>query len=45
MTTRVDPASTKRFPYPLVSALGVGQLVAWGSFYYVFVSLTRSDDR
>ena len=24
----------------LVSALGVGQLVAWGSFYYVFVSLT-----
>ena len=29
-----------RFPYPLVSALGVGQIVAWGSFYYVFVSLT-----
>lgn len=28
-----------RFPYPLVSALGVGQIVAWGSFYYVFVSL------
>jgi MFS family permease len=23
-----------------VSALGVGQLVAWGSFYYVFVTLT-----
>ncbi|HWM20586.1 MAG TPA: MFS transporter [Ilumatobacteraceae bacterium] len=23
-----------------MSALGVGQLVAWGSFYYVFVSLT-----
>lgn len=29
----------KRFPYSLVSALGVGQLVAWGSFYYVFVTL------
>ena len=34
------PRRTKRFPYLLVSALGVGQLVAWGSFYYVFVSLT-----
>jgi MFS family permease len=33
-------AATKRFPYLLVSALGVGQLVAWGSFYYVFVSLS-----
>ena len=33
-------AAPKRFPYVLVSALGVGQLVAWGSFYYVFVSLT-----
>jgi MFS family permease len=33
-------AASKRFPYLLVSALGVGQLVAWGSFYYVFVSLT-----
>ena len=33
-------AAPKRFPYLLVSALGVGQLVAWGSFYYVFVSLT-----
>ena len=29
----------KQFPYLLVSALGVSQLVAWGSFYYVFVSL------
>lgn len=29
-----------RFPYPLVCALGFGQIVAWGSFYYVFVSLT-----
>lgn len=26
-----------RFPYRLVSALGIGQIVAWGSFYYVFV--------
>jgi MFS family permease len=33
-------AAPRRFPYLLVSALGVGQLVAWGSFYYVFVSLT-----
>jgi MFS family permease len=33
-------AAPKRFPYLLVSALGVAQLVAWGSFYYVFVSLT-----
>ena len=31
--------TTKRFPYLFVSALGVSQLVAWGSFYYVFVSL------
>jgi MFS family permease len=36
----VDPApDAKRFPYPIVSALGLSQLVAWGSFYYVFVSL------
>jgi len=36
----VDPApGAKRFPYPIVSALGLSQLVAWGSFYYVFVSL------
>ena len=41
MSTRIDAApATSRFPYPLVSALGVGQIVAWGSFYYVFVSLT-----
>jgi MFS family permease len=41
MSTRVDAApATSRFPYPLVCALGVGQIVAWGSFYYVFVSLT-----
>jgi MFS family permease len=33
-------AAQQRFPYLLVSALGVAQLVAWGSFYYVFVSLT-----
>jgi len=32
------PAS-QRFPYLFVSALGIGQLVAWGSFYYVFVSM------
>lgn len=31
--------ATGRFPYWLVSALGVGQIVAWGSFYYVFVSV------
>ena len=36
----MEPAAdAKRFPYLFVSALGVGQLVAWGSFYYVFVSL------
>lgn len=41
VSSRRDVApTTKRFPYPLVSALGLGQLVAWGSFYYVFVSLT-----
>jgi MFS family permease len=41
MSTPVDAApTTSRFPYPLVCALGVGQIVAWGSFYYVFVSLT-----
>ena len=41
MRTRIDAEpTTSRFPYPLVSALGVGQIVAWGSFYYVFVSLT-----
>jgi MFS family permease len=41
MSPRLDAApATSRFPYPLVSALGVGQIVAWGSFYYVFVSLT-----
>ena len=28
-----------RLPRILVCALGVGQIVAWGSFYYVFVSL------
>jgi MFS family permease len=39
MNTPGEPASTQRFPYPLISALGVGQLVAWGSFYYVFVTL------
>lgn len=40
MTPLVDAGpATKRFPYPIVSALGLGQLVAWGSFYYVFVSL------
>jgi MFS family permease len=32
-------ATAARFPYPLVCALGVGQIVAWGSYYYVFVSL------
>ena len=41
MSSRLDAApATRRFPYPLVSALGLGQLVAWGSFYYVFVTLT-----
>jgi MFS family permease len=41
MSTRLDAApSTTRFPYPLVCALGVGQIVAWGSFFYVFVSLS-----
>ena len=39
----IAPAETApasgRFPYAFVSALGVGQLVAWGSFYYVFVSI------
>lgn len=41
MRVRVNSerAATDRFPYPLVCALGVGQIVAWGSFYYVFVSL------
>jgi MFS family permease len=41
-TTRwaAAPPTTTRFPYPLVSALGVGQIVAWGSFYYVFVTVT-----
>ena len=28
-----------KFPYALIMALGAAQLVAWGSFYYVFVSL------
>ena len=32
--------ASSRFPLGLVSAIGVGQIVAWGSFYYVFVSLT-----
>lgn len=41
MSSQLDAAPVaKRFPYPLVSALGLGQLVAWGSFFYVFVSLT-----
>lgn len=41
MSSRLDAGPvTRRFSYPLVSALGLGQLVAWGSFYYVFVSLT-----
>jgi MFS family permease len=31
--------SAPRFPYPLTFALGLAQLVAWGSFYYVFVSV------
>lgn len=31
--------SPRRFPYPLIFALGTAQLVAWGCFYYVFVSL------
>lgn len=40
MSQPVEAAGDKkRFPYLFVSALGVGQLVAWGSFYYVFVSL------
>lgn len=40
MSPRLDPApATSRFPGLLVSALGVGQIVAWGSFYYVFVSI------
>ncbi len=38
MNTRPD-TTPSRFPYSLVSALGVGQIVAWGSFYYVFVSI------
>lgn len=33
------PSTPARFPYRLVSALGIGQIVAWGSFYYVFVSV------
>lgn len=42
MISQLDTApAARRFPYPLVSALGLGQLVAWGSFYYVFVSLTE----
>lgn len=42
MTPKVDARpATKRFPYPIVAALGVSQLVAWGSFYYVFVSLVE----
>ena len=41
MRSRSSPGlTTQRFPYRLISALGVGQLVAWGSFYYVFVTLT-----
>jgi predicted MFS family arabinose efflux permease len=41
MNTKLDATpATSRFPYPLVCALGFGQIVAWGSFYYVFVSLT-----
>lgn len=41
MSSRLRSTSTsERFPYPLISALGFGQLVAWGSFYYVFVTLT-----
>jgi MFS family permease len=39
MSAPGDPADSHRFPYPLVCALGVGQIVAWGSYYYVFVSL------
>lgn len=38
MTTTTENAPTTRFPYWLISALGVSQIVAWGSFYYVFVS-------
>jgi len=34
-----DPG-TGRLPYALISALGIAQIVAWGSFFYVFVSLT-----
>ncbi len=40
MSPRPDTTpATSRSPYPLVSALGIAQIVAWGSFYYVFVSL------
>lgn len=35
----VSTSGANRFPYWVVSALGVGQIVAWGSFYYVFVSV------
>ncbi len=33
-----DTAGHTQFPYRLIAALGLGQIVAWGSFYYVFVS-------
>jgi MFS family permease len=36
--TTEDVPTTTRFPYGMISALGVSQIVAWGSFYYVFVS-------
>jgi len=32
-------ALTGRFPWPLVSALALAQLVAWGTFYYAFAIL------
>jgi MFS family permease len=40
LSRAVQSASpSQRFPYPLTFALGAAQLVAWGSFYYVFVSM------
>jgi MFS family permease len=34
-----DVAGPGRFPWPLVLALALGQLVAWGTFYYAFAIL------
>ena len=36
---RDNAANSGRFPWPLVLALALAQLVAWGTFYYAFAIL------